>query len=92
MLDIKEIAHKELEYRNELVLQIKDIVEKEYEPGKGYVFRGAFQNYIYNELGFHGTCGVLFAKFMNKVMQELGYRMSMNNGNNVYYGLKKKIG
>lgn len=77
----------ELKHRQDLETQILTIVRARCETGSGRVQRGALHLYIYRQLGFHGQPGDTFAKFINKVMVNNGYRASFLSGKRCYCGL-----
>ena len=87
MYSIQEIVQAQLAARDALAAQIISIVESGFNKTNGSVKRGVVQNYVYHQLGFHGRCGNAFARFMNTIMEEAGYRKSYNEGQRVYYGL-----
>lgn len=90
MHSIQEIIDAELEARAQLAAQIISIVHTGFVDANGSVKRGVVQNYIYHALGFQGRCGNHFARFINRIMEENGYRKSYATGQRVYYGLKMK--
>ncbi len=87
MTNLNKYIEAELQHRQELEEQILSIVNARCENGSGRVQRGALQLYIYRKLGFHGQPGDKFAKFINKVMINNGYRASFLSGKRCYCGL-----
>ena len=87
---IQEIVQAELEARAQLSTEIMSIILLRFEPGIGHLNRGVIQDYIYESLGFHGKPGNAFARFINKIMEENGYRKSYYVGRRCYYGIKVK--
>lgn len=87
---ISTIVAAELEAREALAAQVISIVHTGFVDANGSVKRGVVQNYIYQALGFQGRCGNHFARFINRIMEENGYRKSYATGQRVYYGLQIK--
>ncbi len=88
MHTLQDLIQAELTLRQDLKDQVLAIVQARCESGAGRVQRGALHLYIYRQLGFHGSPGTFFAKFITKVMTEAGYRDSYLVGARCYYGLK----
>ena len=87
---IQEVIDAELNARQQLSEQILEIIQARCINGAGRVQRGALHLYVYNKLGFHGSPGNKFARFINKIMVNAGYRDSYLVGKRCYYGLSFK--
>ena len=91
MSKIAAIAKAELEQRQELDQQVMDLVLERCQVGSGYrVQRGALHQYVHDKLGLIGQPNRSFAKYLNKVLVERGFRCSYLHGAKCYYGLRWK--
>ncbi len=90
MHTLVDVAKAELEVREQLAREVLAIVFEHYVTAPGNVGRGPLQTKVYQQLGFHGRCGNDFAVFINKVLQEQGYRLSFFEGFRIYCGLQLK--
>lgn len=87
---ISEIVELELQARKAFDLQLISIIESRYQKGTGAVKRGELQQYLYNDLGFHGRKSDQFCSYINKLLVEQGFRNSYLRGERVVYGLVPK--
>lgn len=87
---ISEIVELELQARKAFDLQLISIIESRYQKGTGAVKRGELQQYLYNDLGFHGRKSDQFCSYINKLLVEQGFRNSYLRGERVVYGLIPK--
>lgn len=90
MPSFQEIIDAELRIREQLNNQILSLIQDRCDIGYGRLQRGALHLYIYNKLGFHGTPGNDFAKFITKTLVNAGYRDSYLIGKRCYCGLSWK--
>jgi hypothetical protein len=91
---LQKLLEEEEAKREELKKQILSIIFKlcePAEPGKhAMTRRGWLQNAVYENLGFKGTCGNHFSRFITRLLAENGFRESWFEGHRVYYGLKPR--
>lgn len=87
---ISEIVELELQARKAFDLQLISIIESRYQKGTGAVKRGELQQYLYNDLGFHGRKSDQFCSYINKLLVEQGFRNGYLRGERVVYGLVPK--
>ena len=87
---LKEYVNNELNNRELLEKEVLNIINDRCVTGNGRVQRGALHLYIYKKLGFYGQPGNKFAKFINKIMVNNGYRDSYLIGKRCYCGLHFK--
>lgn len=90
-MNVERIVDQEIATRQAFEKKILEIVLAGYDMGSGHVRRGDLQTYVYNQLGFKGRSGNDFARFVNKVLVENGFRVSFSRGKRVYFGLKKRL-
>lgn len=89
-MKFEQIIEHELEARQQVKEKVLELVLQEYQAGKGSTGRREVQQYVYSSLGFHGLPGNEFDVFVNKVLSEHGFRITMRDGYNVYGGLVKR--
>lgn len=87
---MQQYIQAELSNRQEFEKQILDIIQDRCVTGSGRVQRGALHLYVYDKLGFHGQPGNKFARLINKIMINAGYRDSYLMGKRCYCGLSFK--
>jgi len=93
MSKMLDCIRKELAVRDRLSLDLMIIIYNKVEISNKFgakIQRSVIQNYVFQELGFHGRCGNDFARFINKIMQENGFRAGWSGGKRVFFGLKIK--
>ena len=87
MHTMNDLINAEIQRREDLKKYIFSLVLSHCKIGKGHIRRGAIQEKVYHDLGFHGRSGNDFARFITKVLVENGIRNSWSKGKRVYYGL-----
>lgn len=86
-MTLHELVEAELKQRQELKNKVMEVVFQKYQIGNGKVMRGALQQYVYEQLGFHGKPGNHFHRFINGLMTDNGFRVSFSRGARCYYGV-----
>ncbi len=87
MKSLQNLIDNELEQREKIKHWVMEIIHRRCSIGKGFVKRGHLNQYVYQELGFHGQPGNYFGSYMRQLMAEQGFRVSYSRGQRVYYGL-----
>lgn len=86
-----DLVKKELDSRHDLEQRILALVLARCEVGTGFrVKRGVLHQYIYHQLGFIGAPDKYFAKYLNTLLAEQGFRVSYLDGFKCIYGLRFK--
>lgn len=89
-MDVNKLIDLELAEREEAKKEIMKLVYTGFDCGVGKLPRGVVQRYVYEALGLHGRPGNHFARFMNKTLQENGFRVGFHGGRPVVFGLVVK--